>query len=145
MGLRTSWTHTDSVLPSEEGGRRALTVVLAVDDVQRAVRRSGVLQQFGQEHGAPWDALRGLHQVGVATHHPDGEHPQRDHGGEVKRGDAGTHADGQAVGVSVHVPGDGGQRLPQHEGRNAAGMLHHLWEGEGGGGERMLTNKTEQR
>lgn len=101
--------------------------MLAVDDVECSVWCSGVLEQLSQEHGAPGDPLRGLHQVGVATHHADGEHPQRNHGGEVERGDACTHPDGQAVGVRVHVPGDGGQGLPQHEGGDAAGMLHHLW------------------
>lgn len=84
-----------------------LTCVLAVDDVERAIWCPGILEHFGQEHGASWDAFRGLHQVGVATNHPNGEHPERNHGREVKRGDSSTHPDGQAVGVSVHVLGDG--------------------------------------
>ena len=103
-----------------------LTGVLPVDDVERAVGGAGVLQQLGQEHGAAGHALRRLHQVGVAAHHADGEHPQGDHGGEVEGGDAGAHADGQAEGVRVHVLGDGGQRLAQHQGGDAAGVLHHL-------------------
>lgn len=97
-----------------------------MDDVQGPVGQPCILQQLGQQHGAPWDALGGLHQVGVATHHAHGEHPQRDHGGEVEGGDASTHPDGQAVGVGIHVFGDGGQGLPQHQGGDAAGVLCHL-------------------
>lgn len=81
--------------------------MLAVDDVDCTIWCSGILEHFGQEHGASGDPFRGLHQVGVATYHANGEHPQRNHGREVKRGDTSTHADGQAVGVSVHVLGDG--------------------------------------
>lgn len=105
-----------------------LTCVLAVDNVYSAIWCAGVLQHFGEQHGASWDALGGLHQVGVAAHHADGEHPQGDHGGEVEGGDAGAHADGQAVGEGVHVLGDGRQRLPEHEGGDAACVLDHLWE-----------------
>lgn len=82
--------------------------MLSVDYVECTIWCSGILEHFGQKHGAAWDSLRGLHQVGVAAHHSDREHPQRNHGGEVERGDAGTHSDGQAVGVGVHVLGDGG-------------------------------------
>lgn len=81
--------------------------MLAVDDVECTIWCPGVLEQFGQEHGASWDPFGGLHQVCVATYHADGEHPQRNHGREVKRGDTSTHSDGQAVGVCVHVLGDG--------------------------------------
>lgn len=83
------------------------TCVLPVDDVESAVRSPGVLEHFGQEHGASWDPFRGLHQVGVATYHTNGEHPERNHGREIERGNACTHPDGQAVGVGVHVLGDG--------------------------------------
>lgn len=82
--------------------------MLAVDDVERTIWCPGVLEHFGEEHGASRDPFRGLHQVGVATYHSNGEHPQGDHGGEVEGGDASADADGQAVGVSVHVLGDGG-------------------------------------
>lgn len=84
-----------------------LTCVLAVDDVECAIWCPGILKHFGQEHCASWDTFRGLHQVRVATYHANGEHPQGNHGREVKRGNARTHSDGQAVSVSVHVFGDG--------------------------------------
>lgn len=103
-----------------------LTCMLPMDDVQGAIWCARVLQQLGQEHGASWDALGRLHQVRVAAHHPDGEHPQRNHGGEVEGGDAGADAERQAVRVRVHVLGDGGQGFAQHEGGDAAGVLHHL-------------------
>lgn len=82
--------------------------MLAVYYVECAIWRPGILKHFSQEHGASWNSLRGLHQVGVATHHADREHPQRNHGREVKGCDTSTHSNGQAVGVSVHVLGDGG-------------------------------------
>lgn len=101
-------THTDCELLNEQGITHTLTCMLSVDYVQCTIWRSGILEHFGQKHSAAWDSLRGLHQVGVATHHPNGKHPQGNHGGEVERGDASTHSDGQAVGVGVHVLGDGG-------------------------------------
>lgn len=104
----------------------ALTCVLSVDDVEGAVRRPSILEHFGQEHGASWDPFGGLHQVGVATHHTDGEHPERNHGREIERSNTSTHPDGQAVGVGVHVLGDGRQRLSQHQGCDAAGVFNHL-------------------
>lgn len=82
--------------------------MLPVDYIECTVWGPSILQHFSQQHGAAWDALRGLHQVGVAAHHGDGEHPQGNHCGEVERGDAGTDAEREPVGVSVHVLGDGG-------------------------------------
>ena len=35
-----------------------------------------------------------LHDISVASDEAGGEHPQRDHGGEVERGDASTHSKG---------------------------------------------------
>ena len=81
--------------------------MLSMNDVECTIWCPSILKHFGQEHCASWDPFRGLHQVGVATYHADGEHPEWNHGREVKRGDTGTHANGQTVGVSVHVLGDG--------------------------------------
>ena len=103
------------------------TVMLAMDDVQRSIWCSSVLQQFGKHHGTARHSLRGLHQVGVSTHHAHREHPQRDHGREVEGGDAGTHTKRQPVGVGVHVFGDGGQSFTHHERGDAAGVFYHLW------------------
>lgn len=100
--------------------------MLAVDDVERPIRSTGVLQHLGQQHGASRHPLRGLQQVSVATHHRHGDHPKRNHGGEVEGGDAGAHAQRQAVGVGVHVLGDGRQRLTEHQRGDAAGVLHNL-------------------
>ena len=35
-----------------------------------------------------------LHDISVASDEAGGEHPQRDHGGEVERGDASTYSKG---------------------------------------------------
>lgn len=109
---------------------RALTGMLPVDDVEGSVRSAGILQHLGEQHGTGGHALRRLQQKGVAAGQGHGEHPQRDHGGEVERGDACAHAEGQAVGVGVHVFGEGGQRFSQHQGGDAAGVLNHLWRKE---------------
>lgn len=98
-------TQTDCMPLNEHS--HTLTCVLSMNDVECAIRCPGILEHFGQEHGASRDPFRGLHQVGVATYHTDGEHPEGNHGREVERGNTSTHPDGQAVGVSVHVLGDG--------------------------------------
>lgn len=103
-----------------------LTIMLAVDDVERSVRSTCILQHFGEQHGAGGHPLRGLQQVGVAAHHSHGEHPQGDHGREVEGGDASAHPEGQAVGVGVHVLSDGGQGFTEHQGGDAASVLRHL-------------------
>lgn len=118
-----------------------LTAVLAVDDVERPVRSAGILQHLGEQHGAGRHALRGLHQVGVAAHHAHGKHPQRDHGREVEGRDASAHADGQTERVDVHVFGDGGQSFTEHQGSDAAGVLHHLWERKENVCKRFLSAK----
>lgn len=104
----------------------ALTVVLAVDDVERSIWSASILQHLSQQHGACGHTLRGLQQVRVATYHAHREHPQGDHGREVEGGNAGTHPKGKAIGVSVHVFGDGGQGFPEHQGGDAAGVFYHL-------------------
>lgn len=106
--------------------RPSLTIVLAVDDVERPVWSTCILQHLGEQHGAGRHSLRGLQQIRVAAHHAHGEHPQRDHGREVEGCDSGTHPEGKAVGVCVHILGDGGQGFTKHQGGDAAGMLHNL-------------------
>lgn len=104
------------------------TRMLSVDDVQRSIWSTSVLQELGQHHGAARDSLWRLQQVSVSTHHAHWEHPQRNHSREIERGDAGTHTKGQPVCVCIHVFGDRGESLTQHEGGDTTGVLHHLCE-----------------
>ena len=41
-----------------------------------------------------WRPATHLHDISVASDEAGGEHPERDHGGEVERGDASTHSKG---------------------------------------------------
>ena len=63
--------------------------LVAVDDVEAAVGKTGLLQQFADEHARRRILLARLEDEGVAARERVGEHPHRDHAGEVERRDAG--------------------------------------------------------
>jgi hypothetical protein len=69
---------------------------VTVDDVEHPVGQAGLAEGFGKPQGGRGDLFAGLEDDGVAGGDGGGDHPQRDHGGEVERGDAGDHADGLA-------------------------------------------------
>ena len=100
--------------------------LVAVHDVQNACRRTGLHHQLGQTDGNGGIALRGLEDEGVADGYGDAEHPHRDHGREVERGDARDHAQRLAHGIDV----DAGARAPGvfalDRMRDAAGELDDL-------------------
>lgn len=79
------------------------SVVLSVDDVDDSVGHAGLLCKLDQGHAGRGVTLRGLHDVGVAADGCHREHPERDHGGEVERGDSGADAQRSAVGSQIHV------------------------------------------
>lgn len=54
------------------------------------------------------------------------EHPQWNHSGEVERSYTSTHADGQGVGVGVHVLGNIVHRLAHLQGCDTAAVFHNL-------------------
>ena len=70
--------------------------------------------------------LTGLHDVGVAADGGHGEHPERDHGGEVEGRDAGADAERGAECGEVHVLADPGHGLAQQQVGVTAAVLHHL-------------------
>lgn len=55
----------------------------AVDDVDDTRGETGLLGQFGQDHGRTGVPLGGLHDQTVAGHGSNGDTPERDHCGEV--------------------------------------------------------------
>ncbi len=65
--------------------------------------------QLGQRRGDRGVLLRGLQHEGVAAGDGDAEHPHRDHGREVERGDAGADAQRLAHRIDVD-PRAGGPR-----------------------------------
>ena len=102
------------------------TVVLAVDDIDHAVRKTGLLEQLEQRHAGGGVPLTWLHDVGVATDGRHREHPERDHGGEVEGRDTSTHPKGRPEGGEIHVLADSGHGLAQQQVCVAAAVLHHL-------------------
>lgn len=55
----------------------------AVDDVDHSRRHTSLQRKLGAHHSGGGVVLRGLENHGVACSDGHGEHPQRDHGGEV--------------------------------------------------------------
>jgi len=104
----------------QDGVHRRL---VAVHHVQHAVRRPGLQHQFGQTDRHRRIALGRFQNEGVAHRDGHAEHPHRDHGREVERGDA--RDDAQRLAHRVNV--DAGTRAPGvfalQRMRDAAGEL----------------------
>ena len=75
--------------------------LVAVDDLKHAIRQTGFLEQLGQHQRHARVALGGLEDEGVAAGKGRAHFPQRDHRGEVERGDARRHA--QRLAHRIHV------------------------------------------
>src|SRR5690606_37809876 len=100
--------------------------LVAVDDIEDAGGQASLHHQLGehQRHGRV--TLGRLHDEGVAAGDGRGELPQRDHGGEVERGDSGDDPERLAHGVDVYSsPGALGE-LALHQVWYADGELDHL-------------------
>ena len=107
----------------EDGVDRLL---VAVHDVQHAVGEARLLEKLEDQHRRGGIALRGLQDEGVAAGDRHRIHPQRHHGREVERRDAGDDAERLAVGMRVDLRPDIARELALQEMRDAAGELHHL-------------------
>nr|WP_254801958.1 hypothetical protein [Kitasatospora sp. SUK 42] len=100
--------------------------LVAVHDVEDAVRQAGLLPQSGQEVGRGRVLLGGLHHDGVAGRDGDREEPHRHHGREVERRDDRDRAERLADRVDVDA---GGRLLGEaalEQLRDAAGVLDDL-------------------
>ena len=106
-----------------QGVDRALA---AVDDVEHAGRHARLQGEFREQHRRQRILLRGLEYEGVAADDGHGEHPQRDHGREVERRDAGAHADRLADGIGVDAAGDVLGKFAELQAADGAGMFDHL-------------------
>src|SRR5205823_426064 len=100
---------------------------VAVEDVEDACGDAGVDEHLAQEVGREGDALGGFEDEGVAAGDGDGEHPERDHGGEIEGGDAGADADGMARCFAVDIAGDVGEGRAHEEAGDAAGELNDFY------------------
>ncbi len=97
--------------------------LVAVDDVEDAVREAGFLEHFGEEDGGGGVALGGLEDEGVAAGDGEREHPERDHGGEVEGRDAGDDAERLAHGPGVDAGADLLGEFALEELADAGGVL----------------------
>ncbi len=97
--------------------------LVAVDHVEHPGRGPRLHHQFGQTHWHRRIAVGGLQDEGVAHRDGHAEHPHRNHGREVERGDA--RDDAQRLAHRVNV--DAGTRAPGvialQRMRDAAGEL----------------------
>ncbi len=100
--------------------------LVAIDDVEDARRQTGLKEDLGDPHRHGGIALGGLEDEGVSTGDGGRAFPQRDHGREIERRDAGNDPKGLAQGVDV----DAGARpfgvLALEEVRDAGGEFHHF-------------------
>ena len=100
--------------------------LVAVDDVEHTRRAARFHEQLGEPdwHGGVF--FRRLEDEGVT--HGDGqrEHPHRDHGREVERGDPRRHAQRLAHGVDVDARAGGVGVFALGHLRDTAGELDHL-------------------
>jgi len=80
--------------------------LVAVHDVEHPVRQAGLGEQPGKFDTEGGVLLGRLHHERVPAGEGDGEHPHRDHGGEVERGDPGDDAERLAEGDPVDGSAD---------------------------------------
>ncbi len=101
-------------------------LLVAVHHLEHARRQAGFEEQLGQPDRHRRVALAGLEDERVAARERGAGLPQRDHRGEVERGDAGDHAERLAQRVDV----DAGARalgvLTLEQVRDADGELDDL-------------------
>ena len=95
---RTDEAHGRDVGMLEDPVDRHL---VAVDDVEDAIRHARLLEQLGHVDRCGRVLLGRLEDERVPAGDRVGEHPHRDHGREVERRDAGHHA--QRLADLVHV------------------------------------------
>ena len=100
--------------------------LVAVDDVEHAVREARLLEQLPDQHRGRRIALGRLQDEGVAAGDRHRIHPHRHHGREVERRDAGDDAERLAVGPGVDLRADIAAELALQEMRDAAGEIDDL-------------------
>ena len=101
-------------------------LLVAVDDVENAGRAAGLDEQFAEPHRHAGVALGRLQDEGVAASDRRRELPQRDHGGEVERRDAGDDAERLAHRIGVDAGAGAVGVFALHQMRHAERELQHL-------------------
>ena len=107
----------------EDGVDRDL---VPVDDVEHAVGQARLGPEPGEQEGRGRVLLRRLEDEGVPGRDRHREHPHRDHGGEVERGDPGHHAERLPDAVRIDAGRDVLGEAALEQVRDAAGELDDL-------------------
>mmetsp|Transcript_5375 Transcript_5375/g.8459 ORF Transcript_5375/g.8459 Transcript_5375/m.8459 type:complete len:232 (+) Transcript_5375:1008-1703(+) len=98
-----------------------------VDYLQHILRKSTILVQHLCQQQTDTGSLFGRFQhKGVAGGNGERKHPQRNHGREIERTNAGTDTEWFAVTDAVHSARNSGQRIAQQLGCNETGALDHF-------------------
>ncbi|MCY1427671.1 hypothetical protein D9M71_435280 [compost metagenome] len=108
------------------GEDRVHHLFIAVDHVEYPGRQTGFLEEFGEQQRGRWVALRRLENEGVAAGQGHRKHPQRHHGWEVERSDAGDHAQRLAQRMRVDGAADVLAHFAFEQVRAAAGEFDHF-------------------
>ncbi len=98
----------------------------SVHHIQHAGGESCFLEDLGQADRTQRRPLRRLQDKGIPRHDCQGHHPQRDHDRKVEGRNTGHHAQGIAIQILVHAPGDLPQRAALQQGRRPTRKVHHL-------------------
>jgi hypothetical protein len=97
--------------------------LVALHDIEDAVRQAGLLQQLGHQQRRRRVALARLQHEAVAAGERDRVHPHRDHHREVERRDAGDDTERLAQGPVVDAGRDLVGEVALQQLRDAAGEL----------------------
>ena len=100
--------------------------LVAVDDVEDAGGQAGLDEQFRDAQRHARIALGRLQDEGIAAGERRRDLPERDHGGEVERRDAGDHAERLAHRIDVDAGAGAVGELALHHVRSADADLDHF-------------------
>jgi len=99
-------------------------IVTTVDQVNNTLGELNVLEELGQKSGGTSDLFGGLQDVGVTAGDTDGEHPKRNHDGEVEGGNAGADTEGNSVTVQIDASGDVFTGFTHHDAGEGQGVFN---------------------
>ena len=105
-------------------------VFAAVNHVQHASRDARLQGQAHEFFRHQRILLRWLQHEGIAAGNRHREHPQRDHGGEVERGNAGAHAQRLHHAVGIDATGHVLRVFTHLQGADIGSMLDHFQAAE---------------
>jgi len=115
--------NTHANLPRE---KRVHDLASAVDKIEHALWQPGFFQQFCNFDRRQRNFFARLEHERVAARDGDGIHPERNHRGKIKRGDAGANPERLADGLAINAARDILQNLAHQQRRHAQRKLDNL-------------------